>query len=279
MVPILRELRYNKSSAHLNQDILWGAFPTNGVGAFDMTGNPNWTRDELILALDVFFKNGRKQLPANHPEVIALSTLLNVLPIHAADNREINFRNTGSVSMKLGNFLRLDPERTGVGLSRGGELDKVIWDEFATNLPELARIADAIRKNIKQIVEQNKQLVYLQPDDSDEEFPEGRLLTRLHLRKERNRTIVKEKKRRVLAEFGKLLCEACDFDFAVVYGERGVGFAECHHTIPLADLEENHRTRLTDLAIVCANCHRILHRRSPLLSIAELRAIVKQRTQ
>ena len=38
----------------------------------------------------------------------------------------------------------------------------------------------------------------------------------------------------------------------------GKGFAECHHVVPLADLGRQKRTRLEDLAIVCANCHRMI---------------------
>ena len=38
-----------------------------------MTKNPNWTRDELILALDLYFRFGRQQLESAHPEVIKLS--------------------------------------------------------------------------------------------------------------------------------------------------------------------------------------------------------------
>lgn len=108
---------------------------------------------------------------------------------------------------------------------------------------------------------------------SDEEFPEAREKMRLHRQKERNPKAVRRKKETVLAEKGKLRCEVCDFDFAVTYGVLGGGFAECHHRTPLAKLSEGHRTRLSDLAIVCSNCHRMLHRRH-VLTVEELRKIV-----
>ena len=62
--------------------------------------------------------------------------------------------------------------------------------------------------------------------------------------------------------------------FAAAYGERGDGFIECHHTIPVRDLRPGSRTRLSDLALVCANCHRMIHRRSPWLTVEELRLLV-----
>jgi 5-methylcytosine-specific restriction protein A len=112
--------------------------------------------------------------------------------------------------------------------------------------------------------------------DDDEEFAEGRVLTRLHKRRERNRAAVSKKKTRVLQEAGKLDCEVCGFDFVAHYGELGKGFAECHHIAPLASLPKKKSVRLADLAIVCANCHRMLHRRGHS-SIAALKALVESR--
>jgi hypothetical protein len=98
-------------------------------------------------------------------------------------------------------------------------------------------------------------------------FEEGGVKFQLHRRKERNRRAVQRKKEIVLARHGKLACEVCDFDFAQVYGPLGAEFAECHHRTPLADLQENHRTRLSELAIICANCHRMIHRSRPMVSV------------
>ncbi len=109
--------------------------------------------------------------------------------------------------------------------------------------------------------------------DAEQEYPEGRERLLLHRRKERNRKAVERKKAEVLATRGKLLCEACDFDFAETYGGLGKGAAECHHRVPMAKLTEEHRLRLSELAIVCANCHRILHR-PPHHTVEELRRLV-----
>jgi hypothetical protein len=60
---------------------------------------------------------------------------------------------------------------------------------------------------------------------------------------------------------GRLVCEVpkCRFDFAKVYGELGHGYAHVHHKKPLADRTAASETRLADLAIVCANCHAMIH--------------------
>jgi hypothetical protein len=62
---------------------------------------------------------------------------------------------------------------------------------------------------------------------------------------------------------GHLICEVshCGFDFHTQYGELGVGFVEVHHKKPLSQAPRRGQSiRLSDLAVVCANCHRIIHR-------------------
>jgi 5-methylcytosine-specific restriction enzyme A len=111
-------------------------------------------------------------------------------------------------------------------------------------------------------------------DDGMQEAPEGRLLTRKHVARERNRKLVTNKVRQAWKKHGKLVCEACNFDAALFYGSRGSGFIECHHTKPVATLAEGHKTHLDDLALVCANCHRIIHRCKPWLSISGLKRLL-----
>ena len=70
---------------------------------------------------------------------------------------------------------------------------------------------------------------------------------------------------------GKLSCEVCGFDFKARYGDLGEGYAECHHTIPVSQLKKQQKTKLSDLSILCANCHRMIHRSRPMLSIEQLK--------
>ena len=111
-------------------------------------------------------------------------------------------------------------------------------------------------------------------ESEEDEFPEGRLLTRLHKLRERNSQASIQKKKDVLKKTGTLACEVCDFDFHAIYGALGYGFAECHHRTPLSELPESTHTRLEDLAIVCANCHRMLHKARPWKTIEELKKII-----
>ena len=107
------------------------------------------------------------------------------------------------------------------------------------------------------------------PIDIDLEGKEGSKAFRTHIQIERDPKLVKAKKHAVLAEAGKLECEVCGFDFFEQYGEVGNGFCEVHHLQPLAQ-KGRRTTTLSDLAVVCSNCHRIIHRGRKLLSLQEL---------
>jgi hypothetical protein len=72
---------------------------------------------------------------------------------------------------------------------------------------------------------------------------------------------------------GHLVCEVpnCSFDFYETYGEIGHNFAVVHHTKPLAWIpRKGARILLTDLAIVCANCHAMIHRGGECRDMATL---------
>ena len=79
----------------------------------------------------------------------------------------------------------------------------------------------------------------------------------------------------VLAAGGPLACEVCEFDFSKFYGDRGQGYIECHHVEPLHVGGERVRT-IRDLALLCSNCHRMIHTRPPWPSPAELREVVRR---
>ena len=96
----------------------------------------------------------------------------------------------------------------------------------------------------------------------------------LHKSRERNRDIIKRKK----AQATTIDCGCCHFSFKNLYGEIGEGFIECHHRIPIMNGERI--TSLEDLALVCSNCHRMLHRKNHLgnyYSVEELSNLVNSR--
>jgi len=109
--------------------------------------NPAWTREELILALDLYFRIDFPNASENHPEIANLSATLRKLPFHA--HRGANFRNCTGIYMKLCNFLRFDSCYKGAGLVAGSKLDKAVWDEFAYDKARLTNVASSILNKYK----------------------------------------------------------------------------------------------------------------------------------
>lgn len=85
------------------------------------------------------------------------------------------------------------------------------------------------------------------------------------------------KNRKLAIKKHGLSCFACGFNFEKVYGERGIDFIEVHHIKPLSTLEEAVKINPeTDLVPLCANCHRMVHRRkNDVLNVEQLKGILK----
>ncbi len=223
-----------------------------------MVRNPFWARDEVILALyrrlDFGHRSGAFRQDSR--EIVELSTTLNRLGVHTAGERNPDFRNGNGVYMKLCNFLAFDPEYEGKGLKAGSKLDRKVWDELADRPGELANLSAAIERNLPAPNEADRPV----PLDDEFEAPEGRVLIGQHFSRERSSALRSRKIAEAMQKQGTLPCEVCGLVFEERYGKIGEGFIECHHRVALADLEPGRATRLSDLALVCSNCHSMLHR-------------------
>ncbi len=109
--------------------------------------------------------------------------------------------------------------------------------------------------------------------EEEETYEEGQKVTRLVSHYERNSDL------RVAAiKIHGTRCEVCGMEFSEVYGELGVGFIEVHHLKPVSEYtgETVDVNPETDMAAVCPNCHRMLHRgHDGPLTVEGLRAILE----
>lgn len=210
-------------------------------------GNPNWTRDETILALDLYFRLGGNVPSPRDVSIIELSQLLRSMPYHQEAAKQPSFRNADGVGFKLMNLRQV---ATGKGLANVSKMDRDTWAEFGDRPQEVHRVAAAIREG----------MTTLRPEEASidlDEFSEGRVLTALHLRRERNR-----KMRKLLLQERRpkgLVCEMCDLhrpEMPLAFQE---ALFEAHHILPLADAGER-LTKVSDLALLCACCHRLIHK-------------------
>jgi 5-methylcytosine-specific restriction protein A len=236
--------------------------------------NPPWKREELLLALELYLRNRKSPPSKTSREVESLSKELNQLRARIGRRGSASFRNAAGVYLKMMNFRSYDPDYTSqgkVGMRHGNKLDAVIWTEFFGKHEELFKACRAIREALKELPE-------ISDDDSAgdgfAEAHEGKLLTKLHRRRERSVKLVNAKKKWAMKKLGALSCEVCGFNFSKRYGERGQGFIECHHTKPIHDYGDGQKTTTAELALVCANCHRVIHAKRPWLTIKELQALL-----
>ncbi|MES3091908.1 HNH endonuclease [Sphingomonas aerolata] len=84
-------------------------------------------------------------------------------------------------------------------------------------------------------------------------------------------------KRKAAAATGALACEVCGFDFEAAYGGLGAGYIEVHHTKPVHMLTPGTKTKLADLALLCANCHRMMHRKQSPIDLELLGNLIPEK--
>jgi len=127
-----------------------------------------------------------------------------------------------------------------------------------------------IYDNFQNILSNAANLDTIIDEQEENTFPEGKELYLLHRSKERNKHLIKLAKQRHLQKDDKLSCQVCSFSFVQHYGEIGHGFIEAHHIYPISELTEETITRVEDIALVCSNCHRMLHRQRPWITLDKL---------
>jgi 5-methylcytosine-specific restriction enzyme A len=97
---------------------------------------------------------------------------------------------------------------------------------------------------------------------------------RMHRRIERN-----PKASRLAKAFHGTVCQACGFDFQQHYGAIGAGFIEAHHLTPIASLSQGTTVTYdvaTDFAVLCSNCHQMIHRLPDPSDIGTLVSTIQQ---
>ena len=208
--------------------------------------NVKFTKDEVILALDVLYCSKGKHLGPHSKEIIKLSEDLNMLPIYPEEKRPANFRNCVGVSHQIDRFLR--------GITEGrsswnvGEAFFRVDFEYRNNKEKLHAIAEAIRRNAPLLRD------YQFGDClEDNGFPEGIILGHLH-------RIVEQRDSRKIS-----LSERCDICQLVpndVYKPCGT-LIEHHLTVAPECIDYKNTYRENSFISVCPNCHAALHKYRP----------------
>jgi predicted HNH restriction endonuclease len=122
------------------------------------------------------------------------------------------------------------------------------------------------------------EIVELTIENDEIEYPEGRIAYRQHKIRERDPRVAKEAKKRFKEKNnGNIFCEACGFNFKLIYGQRGSDFIESHHKRPISSMNMNEATKVKDIALLCSNCHKMIHK-SPMITVEALaKAIIENK--
>ena len=287
------ELRDNQASVKtwaegLEQNPDESEPPLKGVQQkSQVSHNPNWTREEHILGLDLYLRLRGTSYPDEHPEVIELSRTLLRLATLRKMNGASTFRNANGVSMKMLNFRRVDPEYTGVGLPSGSKLEGEIWRELANAPEELAKLISSIldeieaSTNVSGSGEAPDTGAALSDQDTAEE-PQGDL-DRLAALERRFLEATPEVKTRIsrgiergpigrevkrLNGFRCQICKALGSEPLGFRKKDGEPYIEAHHVMPVSRKEIGSLSA-ANIVTLCANHHRELHYGDASVTIAE----------
>jgi predicted HNH restriction endonuclease len=111
-------------------------------------------------------------------------------------------------------------------------------------------------------------------DPSSGKFKEGKDKLKIHLAKERSRSLIASAKQKWSVNGkGDIKCSICTFSFKEKYGPIGDGFIEAHHIQPISSLAPDTIMKFGDIIPVCSNCHSMLHH-NRTVSIEKLRASI-----
>lgn len=154
-----------------------------------------------------------------------------------------------------------------------------LWTEMKGRYPNreahISALSDRLRSSAVRPDRQDAESPStLPPVAADDELSsiEGDPRLLFHVRRERDPALVEAKREAVRAATGCLQCETCGFTTQAAYPRLDGEVCEIHHRLPLAEAAQAVETRLMDLAVLCANCHRAIHRTRPLMSVEEFRS-------
>lgn len=156
-----------------------------------------------------------------------------------------------------------------------GIMASMNWSPFASGVIIDEKIANELEIEWSKFLGKLKIIrdnIFPEESDTEKTFVEGAVKTVKVNYYERDKQA-----REVCINRYKPICFVCDFDFGKMYGEIGKGYIHVHHLKPLSEIGKEYKLNpINDLRPVCPNCHAMLHRKKPALSIEELKKIINK---
>ena len=140
--------------------------------------------------------------------------------------------------------------------------------------PQMSGIV--VKENLVEILEKQwilktGNLIETNVFELSNSYSEGKRVLKKSYSYERN----PEAREACLAHYG-YICYVCGFSFVKKYGKVGEKFIHVHHKIPVSEVGHEYIVDpLKDLVPICPNCHAMIHRKVPAMSVDELKIIVQ----
>jgi len=245
--------------------------PVNAFEAFEREGLPY-----QLIAYLFFIKDREKFMPISQRRFDSTFAELG-LPDFVTDRNcsWANYSTFNDIIREVREFLL--PEFPDTTLLDAHSFLWIIGDQMKEEnfISTRQSASPATIQSLEDIGTEESETLQSTEKDDEQEYYEGTEIFQLHKRKERNRRLIDNAKATRLKLDPRLCCEACGFSFMEKYGELGQGFIEAHHLTPISQLTEEKAITISELALVCANCHRMLHRKNAP-TLAELKKLFEK---
>ena len=156
-----------------------------------------------------------------------------------------------------------------------GILSKVQWSSQSSGIRIPDDVAEVLEEAWKKVIPQYSFRDVQFPEEVKEpsRFYEGTVKKVSVNTFERN-----AKARHKCLEHYGFTCMICGFNFEDVYGDIGKEFIHVHHVKPLSEIGAKYEIDpIQDLCPICPNCHAMIHRENPSLTIDQLRKRLKRK--
>ena len=175
------------------------------------------------------------------------------------------------LNLEIGRYAKRIADNYDINFTVRSKQKFKYWDLFFNGWDEDTFFVWQLKQELVEALEETgltgeEQFAEEIPVDSKEKLFEGAKRTVIVNAYERN-----SKARQLCIKHYGTACSVCAFDFGKTYGELGKDFIHVHHLTPVSEIGDNYEINpIKDLRPVCPNCHSMLHRQEPPLTIEEL---------